>query len=785
MKQILKIALICGGPSLERGISLNSARSLLDHLSSPNIEIQPIYVDQFENFYEISADQLYSNTPADFDFKLSHTSTLLNHTQLQQSLQTADLVFPVIHGTFGEDGQLQQLLETYNMPFVGPSSNTCNKMFNKQRAATILAENGFKTIPAQLLSANSDQNEILIRDFFAAHALTRAIIKPVAGGSSIGVASVTSPAEASNKLQQLFTANIDSNALLEPFCHGTEFTIIVLQTTSGTPVALIPSEIEVCYENGKIFDYRRKYLPTTNTKWHCPPRFDLKTTNIIQAQAEEIFKLFEMRDFARLDGWVLDDGSIVFSDLNPISGMEQNSFIFQQTSRIGMSHHDALRYIVANACKRHNIATPEPIAATVKNKLQPVHILFGGNTAERQVSLMSGTNVWLKLLKSDKFNPIPYFLDSNNNVWQVPYTYALHHTVEEILASCLQAADNAKMLSDFTNDIRARLQLTANTANNIPSKMSFNEFLTHTKAKRVFLFIALHGGAGENGTLQQQLDDRQISYNGSGPAGSALCMDKYQTGLAITAMQDPRISTTAKIICNADTIITWDSLLQQLQTNSVIIKPQADGCSSGVVRLQDAEEFQRYMALATNGAAYIPEHAFSAQHSLIEMPQDPNTNYIIEPFIETDIISIDNNEIIYDQKTGWLELTVGVLEKSGNYHAFNPSITIAAGTILSLEEKFQGGTGINITPPPEYIITATACNSIKQSIEKIAATLNINNYARIDLFYNVITDKIIVIEANTLPGLTAATVLYQQALAEKPKLTPTELLETIINYKQC
>ena len=71
-------------------------------------------------------------------------------------------------------------------------------------------------------------------------------------------------------------------------------------------------------------------------------RFDNETIERIQVQAEQIFKIMGHRDFARFDGWLLNDGRIWFSDFNTISGMEQNSFLFQQTSRIGFSHRDLL-----------------------------------------------------------------------------------------------------------------------------------------------------------------------------------------------------------------------------------------------------------------------------------------------------------------------------------------------------------------------------------------------------------------------------------------------------------
>ena len=145
---MLKIAIICGGPSLERGISLNSARSVLDHLPTKDIQVLPIYVDQDLQFYSISPAQLYSNTPADFDFKLGKMAAKLDADSLYALLKSADLVFPVIHGAFGEDGELQRILENWNIPFVGHGSDCCSQMFHKYEATQILKKNQF---PSPLL----------------------------------------------------------------------------------------------------------------------------------------------------------------------------------------------------------------------------------------------------------------------------------------------------------------------------------------------------------------------------------------------------------------------------------------------------------------------------------------------------------------------------------------------------------------------------------------------------------------------------------------------------------
>ena len=90
----MRIAVICGGPSAERGISLNSARSVLDHLSGLGWRIAPFYVDTAKNFYRLSPAQLYSNTPGDFDFKLASGAERLDKAGFIAALREADLVFP-------------------------------------------------------------------------------------------------------------------------------------------------------------------------------------------------------------------------------------------------------------------------------------------------------------------------------------------------------------------------------------------------------------------------------------------------------------------------------------------------------------------------------------------------------------------------------------------------------------------------------------------------------------------------------------------------------------------
>lgn len=787
-----RIALICGGPSAERGISLNSARSVLDHLAQMDVHILPLYVDEHLNFFQISPSQLYSNTPSDFDFKIARVAEPLPPEKLQKILKTVDLVFPVIHGEFGEDGTLQQMLEDMGAAYVGSTADACRRMFYKHNAQAELAAIGMDTLPS--VSFRQSDAKSAITKFFQEQNLMRAVVKPVAGGSSIGVSSVTSPETALVAAEKLFVKTHDAKIMLEPFCVGREFTVVIVQGEGGAPVALMPSEIDVSYSGNAIFDFRRKYLPTNQATYHCPPRFPADVVQKIRAQAERIFTHFGMRDFVRLDGWWLDDGRILFTDLNPISGMEQNSFLFQQAARAGLSHRDILSRVIASAAARYGKTQPTRIVH--ENKKSPVFVLCGGNTAERQVSLMSGTNVWLKLRQSHDYSPTLFLLGMDGEtVWQIPYAFALSHTVEEILNNCADADDISTRAAAFLPDIAARLPLAAASlasAVELPVRMTLAQFMVAARAANAFVFLALHGGMGEDGTLQAALDTAGLLYNGSGPSGSAICMDKAATGDIIRAMNDESILTAPRKtlpraelarMTAADFAALWHDLTAAYQVQSLIMKPQSDGCSAGVLRLNSAEDLSRYAALVLSNTALIPDGTFAAQHGIIELGNHEVQNFMLEAFIETDKIAVRGGQIEHAPHTGWLELTVGVLEQNGHYHSLSPSITVAEGSVLSLEEKFQGGTGINITPPPPELFSMQQVDQIKRSIEKTAAALGIQNYARIDVFYNIRTNKMLVIEANSLPGLTPSTVIYHQALAEPSAIYPREFLELLIKLK--
>lgn len=869
--RVLKVGLICGGPSAERGISLNSARSVLDHIQGDDLHVSCYYIDPNLNAYAISSAQVYSNTPADFDFKLESLAQGFDTlTDFAEHLAAyVDIVFPVIHGRFGEDGGIQELLEKSNVPFVGTRSKECRTAFDKYDASLELKRQGFITVPNFVLQLQGNEldGSGLSRWFFDNQLDAnsgKVVVKPTRAGSSIGVTVAYGVADSLNKVREIISEGIDDKVIIEIFLEGgREFTAIVLDVGSDfdcQPVVFLPTEVELqssdsadVSEKDAIFNYRRKYLPTQQVVYHTPPRFPLDVIQKIREGASLLFKRLGLRDFARIDGWFLppsasmsssetnnfgrtESGMVIFTDINLISGMEQTSFLFQQASKVGFSHSNILRTIIQRACLRFpNLASycsesnkpsrksksskvGEPIS---KNEgVGKVFVLFGGDTSERQVSLMSGTNVWLNLQVSGDLEVTPCLLAPGNNassdahnqmdissrtVWSLPYSLVLRHTTEEVLDACTEALepDRAALTSHLRKQVMEELALGLKNHNwftgfdisdEPPVKFTLQNWIKLAKEVQATVFIAVHGGIGEDGTLQSLLEAEGVPYTGPGFSASKICMDKVATSLAVKHLTNLGVLTINKDVrrkedlLNASISDVWHQVISKLQCETVCIKPARDGCSTGVARLCCAEDLGVYVKALKNCLPRIPPNSFAKAHGLIEMPVPPPEFLIFEPFIETDDITIvsksanENEGLLWEGKSRWVEITVGVIGKRGSMRSLMPSVTVKeSGDILSLEEKFQGGTGINLTPPPLSIMSTEALMRCKERIELIANTLELQGFSRIDAFVNVDSGEVLVIEVNTVPGMTPSTVLIHQALAEEPPVYPHRFFRTLLD----
>ena len=259
-----------------------------------------------------------------------------------------------------------------------------------------------------------------------------------------------------------------------------------------------------------------------------------------------------------------------------------------------------------------------------------------------------------------------------------------------------------------------------------------------------FIFIGLHGGEGENGAVQGMLEMIGIAYNGSGVLTSALCMDKYKTNefLKTNGFDVPLSYLVTKNEWETDPSAIKDAIASQFSRNSLIVKPHDDGCSVMVQKVS-------------------------------------SDNWTIDDAIDRLFSQSKEYALVEECITG-MELTVGII---GNETpcALPPSQAISKSEILSIKEKFLPGAGENQTPAP---LDHDEIVFVQKTVEKVYKTVNAKGYARIDCFYQnekespTGTARVVIIEINTMPGLTPATCIFHQAA--EMKLKPMDFIDRIV-----
>jgi len=200
----------------------------------------------------------------------------------------------------------------------------------------------------------------------------------------------------------------------------------------------------------------------------------------------------------------------------------------------------------------------------------------------------------------------------------------------------------------------------------------------------------------------------------------------------------------------------------------VFIKPNDDGCSVGAMPLKSYEELLLYQQALQQKIPTFNNIMTSLK----------SKDYIISEYIPVDKIAVVKNEIFYKPRSFWVEGTIGVLGNS----IFNPSLCLTENSLLTMEEKFLQGAGTNLTPIPTAIMDAENIEIIKKVTKTLMEKLGLNTYCRMDFFYHIKTQRMAIIEVNTLPALTPATVLFQQAIQEN--ITPQLLMSKIIQLVQ-
>ena len=783
--QSTKIAIFFGGSSNERNISLDSARTCYDSIRFTVEEknILLVFIDKNLMPFKILHNWIYSNTIEDFEDIITESKDVgekLTDDGFNKIIKECDVLIPIIHGAFGEDGKLTSIFEKLNRKaFVGSSSKALALTLNKHKTIEKLSELGYASVKNVFFTYKQWENnksEITHDIINCLGSSNKIIVKPNDCGSSDGITFCNVKEEEIDDAVQTIV-QYSENVLVEEFIDGQEFSVIVIQDINGEIIPLIPTEI-VKYKDF-VYTRRMKYLPGAGAFHQTPISASSNAIDRIIRESKDIFKRFNLSDWARFDGFLLNGGTVIWSDLNGITGCGMDSFLFQQAALFGMDNTGFFRLLVLRALAKEDglISQPQIVdRKTTKIESTKIAVIGGGNTSEKHVSRMSWLNVIIKLGYLEQLSIIPIFLDKKGRFWRVPRYVSLQHTTEEIEGIIENPKRFLQGVKIAEKNITPALKSFKKLAHIIPKEITIDEF-----SEFDYVFNALHGGIGEDGTLQRIFEKMKIKFNGSGSVASVLCSDKSLTNNALKKMNmidfcspKQKVITIGEInkklgVNSSLSVLPdehfekifklYNEMKELLGCTVFVAKPLKDGCSTGVMVIQKKHDFINYINALLKGDKSITTDS----KQIIVMPNKP-TEVLFEEFIGGDNI---------------IEMTVGVIGELREVKSLFPSETISKDAVLSLDEKFNKGIGPNKTPP--RILSTEAINSIMYRIEKFANYLEIQNYARIDVLYNYETDVLYLIEVNNLPGLTSATIIFTQAMITPWfKKKPTEFLHHLI-----
>lgn len=320
--QKTRVAVLRGGPSSEYDVSLQSGGAVLANL--------PEHYEGIDILIDKSGTWHMDGMPRRVD----------------QVLERVDVVFNAMHGEYGEDGQVQKILETFNKPFTGsramPSAHAMHK---------VLAKQAFKraglNIARDMVVTRGDDVENQIFNVFRSLPLP-VVIKPVGAGSSVGVVIA-------KDFQTLHNAARDvlsnwNEVLIEEVIPGTEITCGVIEAFRGDDIyTLLPVEI-VPPQEKDFFDYEAKYTGITNEI--CPARITPETSRAVQEAARIAHEAIGARHYSRSDFILTPKNELYILELNTQPGLTEESLLPKPLKAIGCSLGQFCGHVITRALNR-------------------------------------------------------------------------------------------------------------------------------------------------------------------------------------------------------------------------------------------------------------------------------------------------------------------------------------------------------------------------------------------------------------------------------------------------
>jgi D-alanine-D-alanine ligase len=324
----LRVAVLAGGRSSEHAISLASAQSVVSALDSSRYEVSTIEIGRDGSW------ALEAHAPVAAIGGASRVPVPTGGAP--RALGEIDVVLPILHGPFGEDGTVQGLLELAGIPYVGSGVTASALCMDKDLCKAVLRDAGIAV--AESVTVRSDALVELPFDF-------PVFVKPARLGSSVGISKVRRPDELSAALA--LALRHDDKVLIEELVDGIEVECGVLGNRE--PVASAVGEIVA---HGDWYDYAAKY-DEGGMELIVPARIPDATTANVQSIALDAFAATDCEGLARVDFFVRPSGQVVVNEINTMPGFTATSVYAKLFGAIGLDYPAVLERLIDLAFERH------------------------------------------------------------------------------------------------------------------------------------------------------------------------------------------------------------------------------------------------------------------------------------------------------------------------------------------------------------------------------------------------------------------------------------------------
>jgi D-alanine-D-alanine ligase len=341
-----RVAVIFGGRSSEHAISCVTAGSVLGALDPEQYDVVPIGITMAGRWVLSDSRALQMRGRELPQVSAAGSSVVLpgDPTALPAELAEVDVVFPLLHGPYGEDGTVQGLLELAGVPYVGSGVFSSAAAMDKHHMKRLLREAGLGVAPYVVVRAGrpipAEVGELGWPVF----------VKPARGGSSIGISKVASRAHLEPALD--LAHQHDPKALVEAAVAGRELECGVLAgLDGGPPEASLPAEIRVA-PDAEFYDFEAKYMPESGTEFDIPPTLSSELIERVRATAVAAFDALDCAGLARVDFFLTPAGELLVNEVNTMPGFTPVSMFPQMWAATGVDYATLVARLIDDAIRR-------------------------------------------------------------------------------------------------------------------------------------------------------------------------------------------------------------------------------------------------------------------------------------------------------------------------------------------------------------------------------------------------------------------------------------------------